>query len=105
MITKATEPPASSTIAIKIGTSGEEPPPLEPGSALLPVSLPAPDEPSSPLSWPPCGPVPEPPPDFEAEPPFPSGDFAPFEPPSVELALPAGDPMPLVDLEPPERFD
>lgn len=101
IITKAIEPAASKAIAIRIGTSGEELPLSEPGCA--PVSSvcerrggAAPPLPE--LPWPAW--VAEPPPfedDFAADPPF--------------LALPAAlvslspPPTPLVDEEPPDRFD
>jgi hypothetical protein len=99
------EAAARTRIAIRIGTSGDEPPLLEPGSGLVPVALPELAEFFwLPFPWLPCWPDPFSPPeatlDFEGEPPFPPDDFAPDD-----LALPACEPMPLVELEPPEIFD
>lgn len=101
IITKATEPAASKTIAIRIGTKGEEPPLSEPGSATPASSSPAPLPPAPLLPWL-LWPLAESPLefDFDEEPPAEPPIFeAPAEP---EPPLP---PTPLVEPEPGDRFD
>ncbi len=83
---------ARTAIAIRIGTSGEEPLSLcdEAGSALLPAGFAELPEPlAEPLPGLPCLPLPlsvaEPAPDFEDEPP--AEDFPPDDPPELVPAV------------------
>lgn len=102
MTATASEIPASAAIAIRIGTSGEEPPDEEePGSASLAIASPAPTEPFPALPWLPCLPAPVPPappdapdffPDFDDEPPAAEPLPAAPAPPPPE---PLEDPWPL----------